>query len=79
MQYDNVVFTSCNIYEVTEPLDLSTLPTATFKVLYADLDFDNAVLEYVPEGTLFTVSFLKHYDLTNASGGNYVLTTTIRQ
>lgn len=74
-----LVFISCKKYEVTEPLDLSTLPTATIQgTLYADLDLTNAVLEYVPEGTLVTVSIpYADYDLTNASGGNYVLTTTI--
>jgi len=74
-----LVFTSCKKYEVTEPLDLSTLPTATIQgTLYADLDLTNAILEYVPEGTKVTVSIpYADYDLTNASGGNYVLTTTI--
>lgn len=75
----SIVFTSCKKYEVSEPLDLATLPTVSISgTLYADLDQTNAVMEFVPEGTQVMVSIpYADYDPNNVSGGNYVLTTKI--
>ncbi len=74
-----MIFTSCKKYELSEPLDLSTLPTVTVKgTLYADLDKTNAILEYVPEGLTVSVAVpYIDYDPNNTSNGNYIITTKI--
>lgn len=73
------VFTSCKKYEVSDPLDLSTLSTVTIKgTLYADLNLTNSVTEFVPEGLQVTASIpYADYDANNFSGGNHVVTATI--
>ncbi len=73
------VFTSCQKYELSDPLDLSTLPTVTVKgTLYADLNLTNSTLEYIPEGLRVTVSVpYADYDANNSSSGNHIITTTI--
>lgn len=72
-------FTSCKKYELSDPLDLSTLPTVTVKgTLYADLNLTNSTLEYIPEGLRVTVSVpYADYDANNSSSGNHIITTTI--
>ncbi|MGI6291055.1 MAG: hypothetical protein ACOXZH_01290 [Bacteroidales bacterium] len=74
-----ILFTACKKYELSDPLDLSTLPTVTLKgTFYAELDKTNAVLEYVPEGLTVSIAIpYVDYDPNNVSAGNYVITTKI--
>ncbi len=71
-------FTSCKKYEVSAPLDLSSLPTATIKGdMYAQLDKTNSSLEKAPSGLTVTISIpLSDYNPNNTSGGNHIVTTT---
>jgi len=74
-----ILFTACKKYELSDPLDLSTLPTVTLKgTFYADLDLTNAVLEYVPEGLTVSIAIpYSDYDPNNVSNGNHIITTKI--
>jgi len=74
-----ILFTACKKYELSDPLDLSTLPTVTLKgTFYAELDKTNAVLEYVPEGLTVSIAIpYVDYDPNNVSAGNHIITTKI--
>jgi hypothetical protein len=76
-----VVFTSCKKYDVSEEINLNSLPTVTLKgTVYAKLDETVPITQYqfAPEGTVVRVSVpYSAYDINNASEGNYVKTTKI--
>ncbi|MDR1878197.1 MAG: hypothetical protein LBQ64_01375 [Bacteroidales bacterium] len=74
-----VMFTSCNKYEESNPIDLGQLPTVTLSGnVYADLDETTPSLEYAPAGTEILVSIpYADYDANNASGGNHTISATI--
>jgi hypothetical protein len=74
-----MMFTSCKKYEVSEPLNLETLPKVTLKgTVYADLDETKPELQFAPAGTVVRVSIpYKDYDVKDKSAGYYVKTTTV--
>lgn len=69
--------TSCEKYDVSEPLNLSSLRTVTIKGdLYAQLDKTNSTLESAPEGLIVTFSIpLSDYNPESDSDGNHIMTT----
>jgi hypothetical protein len=67
-----IMFASCEKYETSDELSLSTLPTVTLTgTVYADLDETVAGLEYAPEGTIVRVS-VPYSDYNSGSNGNWV-------
>jgi len=74
-----MMFTSCKKYEVSEPVDLDSLPKVTLKgTVYANLDETKPELQFAPAGTVVRVSIpYKDYDANNQSVGYYVKTTTV--
>ena len=72
-----MVITSCKKYEVSQPIDLETLPTVTIKGnVYATLDETkpSGTYDLVPKSKLMVrVSIpYSNYDANNTSGGYYV-------
>lgn len=76
-----MIFTSCKKYEVSEEINLESLPTVAIKgTVYAVLDETVSAAEYqfAPQGTVVRVSIpYEAYDIHNTSNGFYVKTTTI--
>lgn len=74
-----MMFTSCKKYEVSEELNLDSLPKVTLTgTVYANLDETTPELEFAPSGTVIRVSVpYNAYDANNNSGGFYVQTTTL--
>ncbi|NEN24173.1 hypothetical protein G3O08_11735 [Cryomorpha ignava] len=70
-------FTSCEKYDVSEPLELSSLRTVTIKGdMYAQLDKTNSNLEMAPADLKVTVAIpLSDYNPNNSSGGKHFVTT----
>lgn len=70
-------FTSCEKYEVSEPLQLSSLPTVTIEGdMYAQLDKTNSNLENAPAGLTVTVSIpLSDFNPNSDSDGNHIIKT----
>ena len=69
--------TSCEKYDVSEPLELSSLPKVTIKGdMYAQLDKTNSTLENAPKDLKVTVSIpLSDYNPNSNASGNYFVTT----
>ena len=77
-----MIFTSCKKYEVSEPLDLESLPTVKLKgTVYAPLDETkpSGTLDLVPQAKLVVRVSVPYsdYDPNNNSGGYYVKEATI--
>ena len=74
-----LTFTSCEEYDVTEPLSISSLRTVTVTGdVYAELDKTNSTLEKAPQGLRVTVSVpVSSYSTNNNSGEKYLTTATV--
>ncbi len=72
-------FTSCEKYEVSEPLNISSLAKVTVVGdVYAELDKTNNSLENAPQGLSVTVSIpISNYNSSNNSGEKYIIKTTV--